>query len=100
MISDFLDILGISGAILLGIKIFLHIYIRNIYDPKYDPGPGSPFLKVELFLPVFDDVEKEYYWTKKMANIFYTISMISLACFTISQAMMKKAIVIKIPAFT
>lgn len=90
MNDSIFDIFGIIGTLLLGIKILLHIYIKSLYTRNYSSGAGGNFFKPELFLPVFDEVERKYRLLKKLTNIIYVVSLILLVIFCLSTLIMKK----------
>jgi hypothetical protein len=77
------------GAILILLKILVHIYIKSYNDPSYRAGPGGHFLEGELFLPVFDELEKNK-WLKVLCNLLYTTGLAMVAIFLVYHNLNKK----------
>jgi hypothetical protein len=77
------NIIGLIGSFLLLIKIGIHIYIKLKVDKKFYVGASGHFLNPTLFLPIFDDVVGYPRALKKVGNLFYLISIVSILVFLI-----------------
>jgi hypothetical protein len=71
-----IEIPGTVGALMLFVKIVIHVFIKLKVEKKFSIGPGGNMLNPILFLPIFDDVVGYLKVLKKIGNLMYVFSLI------------------------
>ena len=75
--------IGIIGAFLFLIKIFLHMYLKSKTSNPISVLSVGRFSPPELFIHYFDDAPHGYKWLKKTVNIIYAVALLCIGIFLI-----------------
>jgi hypothetical protein len=82
------ETIGVIGGFLFFVKIFIQLYIRKPIGEKNVLGAlQGHFSDPMLILPIFEDVPDKLRGLKKLGNILYAVSIISLVLFLIAHNM-------------